>query len=444
MSIRDIFVEQLHTSLEDVSDEEGLYCAVSAMEALAEANETVKDMERMVDIGDGLESMVVIGDSIKNADRAHHALFMNGTNLALAGTGLTYQDVAPGLESDDDTVSLEGVRDMVKRVYDAIVRQLKKLWAKMKEFWYNMTASAPKLVKAAEKMRKRAEAAMSKSSDEKKISLGREANALTMDGALVSDTNKIKDGLGLIQEMVKGMYTQGGKDLKEMGESIESALSDFDVEDAKSSLVNLCTAIDALAGKETSFPNENTTTLVDPDNDDRRHATDANTLRGESMLGSKAVFVTVGNDPTNKAQNPLSWAQALRRYNIQILDRKVYKKDALEDGDIQTLQPGEISDLCDKIIDIATMIGTYDKSKIPGDLNKLNDKIKKHTDKLAKQAEKNKDDTSEESAYIRSGLDFLRFYGVLCQQPQAQLASTAFAACRAILAASSKSLSTFK
>ena len=443
MVIREIFMAQQAMGLEEVSDEQAMYCAAAAMEALAEADKTVDNMDRLVDIGVGLENMVIIGNSIENADRAHHALFMNSTNLALAGTGLTYEDVIPSLESTAPTVSVEGIRDMVKRVYDAIVSQLKKLWAKMKEFWYNMTAAAPKLVKAAEKMRKKAEAALSKFSDEKKVSLGREANALTMDGSLATNTRQIKSGLGLIQSVVKGIFVQGGDDLKEIGKSIESALSDFDIDDAAAGLTALCGSVDESLKSKQTFPGR-AIDMGTIDSEDNRHATNAITTRSSTMLGSKALFLTIGKTNEAKEKGTLSWAQALRRYNFQILDRKVYKKDALEEGDIETLQPGEITDLCEQIIDIATLIGTYDKSKVPGELKKLNDKIKKHTDKLAKQAEKNKDDTSEESTYVRSGLDFLRFYGVLCQQPQAQMAGIAVTACRAVLTAASKSLSTFK
>jgi hypothetical protein len=132
---------------------------LSADQEVVEADQAVEDLG---EVQASLESIQVsLESALADGGLDPHAAAMFRHAIANSAGRVGFTDNLPSLESFGGTsdrervtrVSLEGVKELIVRVWQAIITTVKRWWGIVEKFFYKVFASAPKLIKRADKLK---------------------------------------------------------------------------------------------------------------------------------------------------------------------------------------------------------------------------------------------------------------------------------------------------
>jgi len=189
----------------------------TVVEAVAEVDESVADQEVVVDqieeageVVEALESLIdVMGLSVKNGGMDKHAAaaVSIATQYMYSRVGMS-KKAMPALESFGGTstrvgatqLAMEGFKDAVVKIWDAIIAQLKKFGAWIMGHMNKVFGTAERLVKRADAIIKAADAGSAKKMEEKSFENKSLVKALYIGTAVPTD---VKAALGVVATLVK-------------------------------------------------------------------------------------------------------------------------------------------------------------------------------------------------------------------------------------------------
>lgn len=275
-------------------------------------------------------------------------------------------------------ITLEGVGTALRAFWDAIVRQVKKMWAAVKN-WYL------KVLDAAPRMKKRAEALAKKSSDitgaaeEKSFDLGT-MHQLHIGGKAPSPSEAItvmkaleKSAVAYLGNETSGQYENVFEDFETVVESF-AEIDDkvftnakitrpMDLYDRTGKIVDagkgtegakkLIGALDKLV--ESLEKHQDVGSV--PDGGAKRFGDDVTAKCGRELFGGRAIVTTkpiVGKSDT--------LVRFVRGSGIRFIDFKEKAKDVDSSGSFKTLASSDIRSLMDELADICDHIMTYKKA----------------------------------------------------------------------------------
>lgn len=189
----------------------------SVEEESEELDNLADDIDETADVAESLEAIVVTVEStladggltVREAAFADAAMQQACKRLRVAAPSM------PGLESFGGTserasatrISLEGFKDTLVKMWEAIKRALRGMMAKLKDFWSSITSSAGKLRKRAIALGQSVgDADFSGAPKDLKMSAGL-AKYMTRGGNLVN-TTQTSDAVKAIGSDVLGGYTE--------------------------------------------------------------------------------------------------------------------------------------------------------------------------------------------------------------------------------------------
>ena len=310
-------------------------------------------------------------------------------------------------------ITREGLGTALRGFWEAIVRQIKKMWAAVKN-WYL------KVLDAAPRMKSRAEALAKKSGDitgsasEKSFDMGGlnqlHINGKAPDSSVAIKTMKIlsKAADGILGNETSGKYEGVFDEFDKLLEKVS------DIDDAK--LKGMTTVNDWYSASAKMVSDEYKAGKVEakfdeliakmktsveatgsPDGGSKRFGGDIDVKVGPELFGGKqiAVFETNftrggtpsgGGDSDNK---PITLVRMARNSGIRFIDAKEKIKDVDSSGNFKTLSGSDVRSLMDELSDICDHIVTYKKAWEARDkqFNKMDSAAKK----AITNAEKDKD-----------------------------------------------------
>ena len=312
-------------------------------------------------------------------------------------------------------ITLEGIGSALRAFWDAIVRQVKKMWAAVKN-WYL------KVLDAAPRMKKRAEALAKKSSDitgaaeEKSFDMGglhqlhiggkapdpttaikiMKTLSVGADGSLGSETSGKYEGMfdefdRLLESVANIDEDKLSKDIKTVGDFYSSKLSGTDCKPGKvqakfEDLIKKAKAVnDASGGKV--------------DGGAKRFGDDLTVSASPELFGGKQVAVF---EPNNKSLTnyttgngsdfhgaDITLVRYVRNSGVRFIDAKEKGRDIDSSGSFKTLSSSDIRNLMDELADICDHIITYKKAWEARDkqFNKMDSAAKKAIANVEKDKE---------------------------------------------------------
>ncbi|SAK83766.1 hypothetical protein AWB81_04237 [Caballeronia arationis] len=227
--------------------EEAAFAMAEGGETAAEINHDLAESERVIQVSDALEDLAFVASTIKTATPAEAALMETAGNLAVAGTDVEPDVIIPAMESYiGTTIATEGIKETAKRIWEAIVLFVEKIWGKIRGFW-RIHGSIPTWRKKIEALRKKASTVGDEAVvPEAKVSV--DLHGLVMGSGIDSDsfTQHIERDFADFAKTIHGVFANYANGVVERGHAIVKAIGEFDpnrpekaVNDLKGKLVGM-------------------------------------------------------------------------------------------------------------------------------------------------------------------------------------------------------------
>ena len=441
MALSRIRAQHIGTSvaMEEISMEEEALLIQESAGDLAEAEAEIEDAQELADTSDALEDLAMVADGIDEASENEVALVEAGVQLATAGSDLEVEDVAPGLESYiGRRISTEGIKEISRNIYEAIVRAIKKFWEKIKAFFRKTVGTLANLKRSAEALRKRADQTQGKTVKEKQTDLGSEANALSVGFKAPKTGDQVVSAVSHIGESMKSSMGGFNTEVKNICEAVGNALDDLDGETVAEIEPKLAAVVTAAKPMKV----QSTLRQMSKRSLDKRYpASMGDVFCDDEIPGNKALVLVVPN--TGAGGSVIKQAQRLRGVKVQLVSCTDQDKDPITKATITTMSPAQCEKLSEHIIDFVSEIASYENGKGRKDADKAKERLEKSLSKVKSRVDKLKADEGAVLSNYRAGINIVPTLLHLCGGPQAQLTAQFLSTARAAIVAGNKSLSQY-
>lgn len=388
---------------------EGAVEVADATDEVVEADQTVDELseahENLEEVSEALEEAAANGGISQESARFAH--------LAIkAACGRFYSpaiaSALPSVESftgsssrqRNTTIALESVGTMLRSFWDAIVRQIKKLWATVKNWYLKVLDAAPRLKKKAESLAKRS-SDITGSAEEKTVNLG-VMNQLHLNGKApdITGTKKLIGELSKAAENILGSKTSGTYDgIFDDYEDLLDKVTNLDDGKFKSiKTVAEFYALDVNKSVDKSIGMKAETVVAGAqssigksgvvDGGAKRFGDDLDVTGSQELFGGRQVIYM---EPKKSVIDTGTLVRHIRSTGMRFVDFKQKGKDIDGSGDFKTLSSADIRSICDEIADICDHVVTYKKSWEARDkqFNKMDSAAKKAVANVEKDKEAN-------------------------------------------------------
>ena len=415
-------------------------------EAAAEVDQQEEVLADMTEAAGEVENVETAADAAiaESADgtlsRESAAWVRIALENAIGKTGLV-PAIMPSLEAFGGTsgrrsatkVTMEGIGEFLKKIWNAIKTQIQKVWAYVKNWYLKVLDAAPRLKKKAEAISKRTEN-MTGAPEAKDFELGvlkqlhlsgkapKEGEIVTkmklvtekMEAALGSKTSSsyekaFEDAEKLAQKVADKPLTSAGTESRKLrvgfegiygyALSLESTTGDNADDEYLKSLAaeELATALEEAYAEAAARATGQTPDKVP----NERFGKDTDADACAELPGGKAVF-EIG--PKKGATlNPLTKARMCRPRLDNLLEKP---KDVDSSGTFKTLSSSQVTDICSAVEDICDHIIEYKKAWEKRD--KYTAKLKTTMDKIVSSVEKERADGEAEEALLKNKTKTIR------------------------------------
>ena len=276
-----------HSHRPVLSFEEYQVVKAEAAQDLAEIQADESEAERAMDTADSLEDLVAVADTVDSATPTEVALVQVAGDIATAGTNMTSEEIVPVGESYiGRSIATEGIVDTVKKIWAAIKKFVKDVWAKVTSWFNKFFGTLPNLRKRIEALRKRLEEIQSGGykleGDNKKFTL-------TNVAAVSVNNSPIKDSKGIINALGVHDDSDMASIVKESTKGFNELLDDFD----KVDLTTYKGIFGVADGISKAFIGFGDVIKSKFDlNDDNKDSKDRLTLYNFNLLGNSSVYLS--------------------------------------------------------------------------------------------------------------------------------------------------------
>ena len=309
------------------------------------------------------------------------------------------------------TITKEGIGSALRGFWEAIVRQIKKMWAAVKNWYLKVLDAAPRMKARAEALAKKA-SDITGSATEKSFDMGG-LNQLHIKGkapapneasAAMKQLNKWSDTL--LGNETSGQYEKIFDNYDDFLTSV-SDLDDQKLKDEKiGSVTDYYNKTKKAAGKDVATVTDVFHALCNKakqgvsagsnavDGGAKRFGSDVDVVASEEIFGGKQVAVF-----SPKVTPQFTMVRFARNVGLRFIDAKEKGRDIDSSGNFKTLSGSDIRALMDELSDICDHIVTYKKAW------EQRDKQFNKMDTAAKRAianvEKDKDASSIKSRIVK-------------------------------------------
>ena len=423
-------VEAEELAVDDASDE--VSAELDTGDELVEAEQTLESIYAQLsaasESGRGISE-----DSARFMQIAIEGIVIKGSRLTTSKLGV------PSCESfgssnralNNTNISMEGVGEAIKKVWEWIKAQIMKVVAKVKTWYKSVLGLAPRLKKRAEAIKKKSEA-VSGSSDESTVELSIHKQLVMNKKA--EDPAKYVKAIGEVEKALLATTKVGGPmGSKDVDDAIE-VLNDMSAESKPANAVGLQLTYTFFTGSKPSDVGVSGGSWDSGKPGDNKEGWTSACMPGNKSLQLVYAKISiVDGDSYKKAMS-----------SIKFGFDGFYKKPGETDSsaDYKVLSTDQVGDICDTIIDICEHVEDYDKKW--QDREKHGTKLKAALDKAVARLNKDKDADKDHVRQIKSvamGNYVIWSSGI---RTEANIIGYAMGTSRALLTWCERSLSTYK
>ncbi len=320
------------------------------------ADEVEGDSEAIDDLQDASEALESIYLSMESAQRdggltREAAVFAgHAVQAAMRKFNVSSEEVGISLESFRDnksratTVSMEGIREALKAIWDKIVSVFQAMMKKIADFWNKYVAAAPHIKRRAEGLRKKARN-VTGTQKEKTIATGlfRQLN-------VAGEVPKASNMTGYIKS-VRGVFSKNAStdDLDAFAKKVFSKenLASRNWASSVNELRKAVTTVQSTYGITTS----RTVTIAG----DNVTLKTSGSLPGNSLLVCDRVK---GYNDAGSGDGPTAFAAEIRsvKWGVYADKHDLKTKDTDKDKKFETLSASTVEAICDEVIQSMELI----------------------------------------------------------------------------------------
>lgn len=425
---------------------------VLADETNAEASDIEADLgeaNRMLDVSDGMEDMAAVADGITEATPTEVALIDNATQMAVAGTDASPEDlVAPedlvevpeGEAAPEEgsvvlehlvgkRISVEGIRETAKRIWENMVAFLKRLWDRIVAY-FRVKAVVPVLEARIASLRKKfKEAGARKTGDATKFKLA--SSYLAVDGKMVKDAAELNKAVATNVAASKFVFDTNSKQVAKLGDELAKKIGEFKVEKA------------AELAKEVREVCEKHAHEKAPGAKADKAEGSFEVFRGEALLGGGAIVTKLFKDSADATD--LGALDHFRRSGVFYENPK--SGNAVAEVEFEALTVAEAEALLKNAENLLKELKAFDGARLAG-LKKAGDALKsasaKASTEVGKLDEKSDSGAGQTVAQYRSVLNFNAAFTGWVQQPAIPFYGKSLSTVKAIAMVAARSLAAYE
>jgi hypothetical protein len=421
-------------------------------EAAGEASSIETDLgeaNRMLDVSDGMEDMAVVADGIEEATPGEVALIDNATQMAVAGTDATPEElVAPEdlvvvPEGEDppaegsvaveslvgNRISVEGIRETAKRIWDNIVAFLKKIWDRIVAY-FRVAGVVPVFKKRLEALRKAAkEAGAAKGGEHAKFKVA--TSLLAVDGKMVKNGAELNKALEETIKAAAFVYGQNAEHVATFGKELATKIGTFKPENA---------AEIAKEVREVCAKNDH---LKVPGAKASKTEGSFEVFEGEALLGGGHIVTKIFKDAADASD--LGALDHFRRSGVFYENPK--SGTAVTEVEFEALSVAEIEALIKKAEDLLNEMAGFHSKQLPK-LKQAGEALKsasaKATAEVSKLDSKSDAGVGQTVAQYRSVLNFNAAYMGWVQSPAIPFYGKSISTVKGLMMVISRSLGAYE
>ena len=370
-------VEAEELAMDEASDE--VAEEVEVGEDLQQAEETLESIYRTLkdakDSGRGISQ-----ESAQFMQIAIEGIRIRGQRLSVEFLGVpSCESFSRASRQETLTMeALEGVKEGLRKVWEWIKTQVKKLVAKIKNWYLKVLDAAPRLKKRAEAIKKKSDS-VSGSSDESTVELSIN-KLLSIDGKAAKPEQGVTNSKQLA-ELLKAGLSSNPLTSKEVTSIIDS-LGDTDGAGQFTRAMAVIKVAKGITGAGQLKTD--------------RYGDGWEGKSTDIIFGEKIFTIRIkgaGNPQPGELKRIASSAFA----GFEPALKKPKEIDS--NADYTVLSTDQVSDICDSVIDICDYIMDYKKGW--AEREKDGDKLSKAVDKFATRVGKDKDKEGDEQRYLK-------------------------------------------
>ena len=361
-------------------------------EQLNDEQDELSDVEEVVaQESEGLtpQAAVMLGIALKNIVGKSHASKIIATE--------NYSS-SRGAQREAKQLALEGIKETLKRFWDAIKAQLKKFYNKVKSFFVKVFSAARKLGERAKKIQQKANDTVG-TIEEKSFSFG-QTKTIAVDGKY-NEAGSLTTGLNLLRNVITKTVTELKKDtvdskIEDLVTIIKAGFSGSGKTRSVGDISGLRTAVQKTIAGATPGTIASTVGDVTKYKAQFGDATDTEVKGVFGLPGSRAIIVVTYTG----AQDTIESAVKALKGNKLLLAADKYNPRDVAEGDVKTLTTSQIDKVCDDVIDIAESVFTFEKNWKEND--KFVEKVQKEVDDSIKDFDQEENADSTDQRHFRN------------------------------------------
>ncbi len=300
------------------------------------------------------------------------------------------------------TITKEGIGTALRGFWEAIVRQIQKMWAAVKNWYLKVLDAAPRMKARAEALAKKA-SDITGSASEKSFDMGG-LNQLHLKGKAPTPseaTSTMKDLSGWADSFLGNETSGQYEKVFDVYDELLTAVSDLpdaslnassvgdyygSVKNGSGSAATVVSKFEDLCKNAQKYVGANSTNVDGGSN--KRFGNDVNGLASKEIFGGKQIAV-LEPKMAIAGNSSMTMVRYARNVGLRFIDAKDKGRDIDSSGNFKTLSGSEIRQLMDELADICDHIVTYKKAWEQRDkqFNKMDSAAKK----AISNAEKDKD-----------------------------------------------------
>lgn len=400
----------------------------------------LQDADRALEVSDALEDLALVAGSIDEASTTDVQMLETAVSVA-AGPDVEVSEIVPALESYvGRKLSVEGLVETAKAIWENIKKWLLKIWARVKDFFYKIFGQIPKMRRDIEAMKKRVEAAAGMKKEDGTVSVSTGIKYLSVDGKAVKSINDFNSGLVNWTEVAAA-----AQDITGAAESYFTEAADvvaaFDVskaDDSKPAVGKLMAKLKSSTDK-IGFGASKPSTV-----DDNYDSKDFTVGYSKSLLGN-IVYQNVA--PKASEHSLLGSLEQVRRTRINPVSTLGKNKDLDTEVEFTTAGLGELSKALEQAEKIVDAIEKAKRGSAVEKAEKARDKLKAASDKADGQYQKAAKDESvskESLATFKAMLSLNQSASNFFIAPTTSISQNALSVVRTTLALVAKNLTAYK
>lgn len=404
-------------------------------QALDEAQDVAAGLEA---IANDLEAFVKDGGlDAKGAVMMQRAVNAYTSRLGFAKAPVASVESFGGATSriTATTASLEGIKEIIRNVWEWIKKQINAVRTKLKDYWLKNYAVAPRLSKRAEAIRAKATAAASKTIKKgEKVTLSAEVKALHVNKAFPTDLAAAYSDVKAVAENVFNTTSKATLDAAEAYADMVNKMAFKDDAEFGTSVQGFVNANNAIRSKVVgSF-----STLTVDAGDTRYN--DREVFGSKEVMGGQRVVITYTK--AGAANTPKDAVDKLVSVTAGMMPVRA-KEDTLRDEvSIDPLPTSKITSICDEIIGVADLVAKYAQGY--ANHERAKDALLKAGEAFNKEASACEELSAANNTLAKRIVDGISAYSKLVDQPMVGFSGYVLRTSAAVLNVCEKSLALYE